>query len=347
MNTNTRAARVEFNDPHQKVGTNPDKGHSPYTGDDVGQLWRYMASTGERDTLQRLHARSPWRGILALASDWGLVSLSVAAAVKFGILLVPLALVIIGSRQRALVVLAHEGAHRALHPNREINDILAKYFACLPMFLDYSVFCRRHAEHHRYLGDPHKDTDFLHSEEDMSRGWWYIYRKQLFSFDNWLAGGLLGGLRSAPWSQKCWVAAWWCALIGIITMIFSMEVAFIFTALWFVARAVIHHATISFVIISDHVGLRPGASILNFARNHSHASPFRWLIHPHSNGFHLTHHLLPGLPFYSLASADRLLMKWPSYRQAVHCTSYFFGKNSAIRSWCGQRPDTNLSGDLA
>jgi fatty acid desaturase len=213
------------------------------------------------------------------------------------------------------------------------------------MFLDYSVFCKSHAEHHRYLGDPEKDTDFLHSEEDIAKGWWFVYSKQFFSLDNWLAGGPLGGLRSADWYQRLLVALYWSTLMALIAVSCSTTAALTFAALWIVSRALVHHAIISFVIISDHVGLRPGASILNFARNHSRTSPLRWLIHPHCNGLHLTHHLLPGLPFHSLAAADKLLMTWPKYREASHCSSYFFGRNSAIRSWCGESTVTATSGD--
>lgn len=346
MKTRINAARADQSANLAEVDTGTTKEASPYTGDDVGQLWKFVSSQGDRCALQQLHRRSPWRGILALAFDWAIIFLSFATVLQFGLILAPLALVMIGTRQRALVVLVHEGAHRALHPNRWINDMLAKYCACLPMFLDYSVFCARHGEHHRYLGNPDKDTDFLHSEEDMSRGWWHIYQKQLVSFDNWLSSGLIGGLGSTNWSHRCQVGFWWLALLAIIAITSSTHAALTFALLWMLARTIIHHATISFVIISDHVGLRPGASILNFARNHSHVSPLRWLIHPHANGFHLTHHLLPGLPFHSLAAADRLLMKWPNYRGAAHCDSYLIGKNSAIRSWCGHRPATTFRGEV-
>ncbi len=335
MTTAVTNAACEHHSSHEEAETSAERRSNPYVGDDVRQLWRYMSSQGTRESLQRLHERSSWKSISALACDWMIIWLSVAAVVKFGIVMAPVAIVLIGSRQRALVVLAHEGAHGALHPKREVNDILAKYCACLPMFLDYSVFCKSHAEHHRYLGDPHKDTDFLHSEEDISRGWWFVYSKQFLSLDTWLSSGPLGGLRSADRAQRCLVALYWATLLALIAVVFSGTTAVTFLALWIVSRAVVHHAIISFVIISDHVGLHPGASILNFARNHSRTSPLRWLIHPHSNGLHLTHHLLPGLPFHSLAAADKLLMTWPRYREAAHCSSYFFGKNSAIRSWCG------------
>ncbi len=30
--------------------------------------------------------------------------------------------------------------------------------------------------------------------------------------------------------------------------------------------------------------------------------PARWLVHPRNNGYHLTHHLLPAVPYYRLPS---------------------------------------------
>jgi fatty acid desaturase len=123
------------------------------------------------------------------------------------------------------------------------------------------------------------------------------------------------------------------------SLLCGVSTALLFFISWIVARAFVHHLIISFVILSDHVGLYPGGSILSFARNHSVHGILRLLIHPHNNGYHLTHHLLPGIPFYGLAKAHKVILQWPPYAQAEHCQSYFFGNRSAIRSWCRESID--------
>jgi hypothetical protein len=102
MKTRINAARTDRPANSAEVETDPAKDASPYTGDDVGQLWRFMSSQGDRYALQQLHRRSSWRGILALAFDWAIIFLGFAAVWQCGLILTPLALVIIGTRQRAL-----------------------------------------------------------------------------------------------------------------------------------------------------------------------------------------------------------------------------------------------------
>ena len=118
------------------------------------------------------------------------------------------------------------------------------------------------------------------------------------------------------------------ALAWLITPVAALE----FAALWLVSRATIFHLITTFREISDHVGLRPG-SLIGFSRNHTASGLCGALLHPHNNGYHLVHHLNPGMPFYALPQAHALLLAWPEYAAATHCHSYFFGETALVRSW--------------
>ena len=99
-----------------------------------------------------LTARSSWRGLWLVAHCWAVIG----AAMLMGALwpvTIPLAVVIVGTRQLGLFVLMHDGAHAVLHRNRKVNDWVA-YWLCSPTLRDYRPY---HLQHHRFVqqtGDP-------------------------------------------------------------------------------------------------------------------------------------------------------------------------------------------------
>ena len=58
------------------------------------------------------------------------------------------------------------------------------------------------------------------------------------------------------------------------------------------------------------------------------------LIHPHNNGYHLTHHLMPSVPYYRLPAAQRLFSSLPIYgTRGRALSSYLRGKASVVAGW--------------
>ena len=98
------------------------------------------------DEWRRLSARSRWRGLWLVAHCWGVIGLAMAMGVLWP-LTIPLAVLVIGTRQLGLFILMHDGAHGLLHPNRRVNDWVA-HWLCSSSLGEYRPY---HLLHHRYV----------------------------------------------------------------------------------------------------------------------------------------------------------------------------------------------------
>jgi fatty acid desaturase len=303
---------------------------------DVAEMWRYARRAGIARQLKSLHRPRLSRFLLAAAGDWGLIGLAAAAAMAasgtpYIWVAVPLALLVIGNRQRALGNLLHDASHWSMDGNRHRSQIVANLLFCWPLWVSMPIYRDEHNRHHRHLGDPARDPDFIHDENRLSRGWFSVWLDQMRA-PQLIRSALIGDMLRMGWLSRLGVLAWWGGLLGLIAALAGTPQALTFLGLWLGAKATAFHAITAFREISDHVGLKPG-SLIGFSRNHPFSSAAGHLIHPHHNGYHLLHHLNPGIPFHALPKAHALLLGWPRYAAGEHCDSYFSGRLSATRSW--------------
>ena len=111
----------------------------------------------------------------------------------------------------------------------------------------------------------------------------------------------------------------------------------VFLVLWLLARATVFHLITTFREMCDHFGLQPGG-VFTFTRDMACHGAWRTLIHPRNNGYHLTHHLLPAVPYYRLPEAHRLLQHQQVFHESAKvCSAYFSGAEPVTRAW--QRPE--------
>jgi fatty acid desaturase len=66
-------------------------------------------------------ARSSWRGLWLVAHCWAVIGAAMWIGARWPIT-IPLAIVVIGTRQLGLFVLMHDAAHALLHRDRRVND---------------------------------------------------------------------------------------------------------------------------------------------------------------------------------------------------------------------------------
>lgn len=288
----------------------------------------------ERDLvgeLRKLQGGDSLRSAFALALDWGLVVLSWVAVLVFGWWVVPAALLLSGTRQRALGNLLHEAGHKMLLPQPRWNDRVADLLIGIPFASPLRLYRAGHASHHAHLGLEEADPDLIHSEDDLSKGSWRLFAKHTASL-HMLKVNMLGHLPRLSGRELGAFLLWWGVALGALGLATGIGGAGLFLALWLSARLLVFHPVTTFREISDHVGLEPG-SVIGFTRNSPSLPVMGFFFHPHHNNYHLTHHLAPKVPFHRLAKAHRIFMEVPAYAHAHHCDRYFTGRRSLVGCW--------------
>ena len=111
------------------------------------------------DTWAPFQARSAWKGPLLVFHAWAVIAIAVAAAVVWPAL-IPLSVMIVGTRQLGLAILMHEAAHGALHPNLKVNDALGHRLCAVPIGASLKAYRPYHLSHHRFAQQP-EDPDLI------------------------------------------------------------------------------------------------------------------------------------------------------------------------------------------
>src|SRR6185436_3683916 len=113
-----------------------------------------------RELVLELTRRSAWRASAAVLGDVAVIAVAVAAALAFwpNVLVVGLCVIVIGTRQHALFVIAHDAAHYLLSENRLLNDVVGRSSAMLQglSMCTYRVIHRLH--HNNLYGELDPDT---------------------------------------------------------------------------------------------------------------------------------------------------------------------------------------------
>lgn len=298
---------------------------------DVKGIYEELRRQGLLDRLRALQGASTGRSVLALAFDWGCVLAAWALVVWGSVWLAPVAILLMGSRQRALGNLLHDAGHKILFPEAQRNDRLANLFLGIPLFSPVRLYRDQHGKHHAYLGVDELDPDLIHSEEDLQGSSLQLFLRHaldpaMFRTNTFAS---LGSLSAREHAQ---IALWWGAFLAVMTLAAGWAATLTFVALWMISRATVFHSITTFREISDHVGLEPG-SVLGFTRNSPHTPVLSFFLHPHQNNYHLTHHLAPRVPFHRLHAAHEVFMAVPDYARSHHCDAYFGGRRSVIACW--------------
>ncbi|MEM9835616.1 MAG: fatty acid desaturase family protein [Bacteroidota bacterium] len=278
-----------------------------------------------------LFKTEPIRHALALAFNWLIIVAAIAVCETwFNPLLYFLSVLVIGARMHALAVLTHDATHYRFLKSKKWNDLITNYVTMYWIFSSIENYRANHLKHHAHLnteGDPDWVVKLGKAE--------FTFPKTKREFLRTIASYLLlyKGLMDAIWFlqrfrklgkektdsfiTKLPKLLFYATLIGCLTIFGGWKLFLIY---W-----IVPYLSTFFMIqyirsVAEHFG--------DLAYDHDHTSsrciiptPLeRFLIAPHHVGYHLDHHLYPGVPFYNLPKLHAYLMQHEAFSQNAHIT---------------------------
>jgi fatty acid desaturase len=283
-----------------------------------------------QELVQRLARRSAWRASAAILQDVFVLILSISVALAFwpNPLIVGLAVIVIGTRQHALFVIAHDAAHYLLYDSRWLNDAVGR--ACsMVQGLSMRTYRVIHRLHHNNLyGELDPDTA-LHG--GYPRGRAYLVKKLLKDLSGLTAwktyAYFLGGapalntatnkavrplddtsakLRDEARGDRNAVILFHLAAL----LLFGLTGYLVqYLMLWILPLVTVVQAILRLRAISEHGATTDFSSPLTAARTNVAPAWLEWLLFPHHVNYHIEHHLYASVPQYNLRRLHREMVE--------------------------------------
>jgi fatty acid desaturase len=279
---------------------------------------------------------NPWRWLRGTLSEWAIIAATIAVCSQYReVWAWAVAIVLIGTRQHALGIMAHEGVHYVVSRNQRVNDGLSNLLAAYALMYSVQGYRTHHLEHHRWLEtprDPEQTALRLYPSE-----WTFPMRRTRFLW--LLARDMLGGslLPARQLVKYIWeipggstrqlvnVALYQAAFAGVA---FATGHLLEYIVLW--VCPLFSTALMCFRIrtVAEHSALAPNQArfahdrVDNLAtcRTTIYSPLFKFLFGPHNMAYHIEHHLFPSVPVFQLRRLHEELMRNEDYAARAHVT---------------------------
>lgn len=97
--------------------------------------------------IKTLYTYNNFYGVFALIYDYSIIIFAILLS-EFSYWFLPLSILLIGSRQRALATVLHEASHSALTANKKLGQILGTYFSGYLIFQSWDSYYLSHVKNH-------------------------------------------------------------------------------------------------------------------------------------------------------------------------------------------------------
>ena len=286
-----------------------------------------------KEQLKIIRKKRDWINVVSISMNWLQILAAMALFFYFpNVLTFLLSVIVIGSRQFALAVLAHDGAHNLLFSNEKINDFVSQWFCAFPLFSDNRPYRPYHLAHHRFT-ESENDPDLslsapfpitkasfrrkvirdLTGQTGFRR--YSIALKSIFSSE---ADNFAGRIKKI--SDK--ISGFLITNLVIFSLITIFSHWSIYFLLWWIPAFTYYSLIVRIRNIAEH-SVTPGETNLNNTRTTKASFLTKYLLVPHHVNFHLEHHLFTNCPWYNLPKVHEMLEGEPLRDKMCIEKSYF------------------------
>jgi len=310
--------------------------------------------------IKELSIYDNWHVPLALLSDYLIVALCIAATVMGSWYFYPIAMILIGARQRGISSMLHETSHGVGTKSRGLRGILGTVLTAYPIFQTYHAYRISHVLiHHSQLGRREHDPDLrFFIDQDVFKPQhpaWYFVRTMILPFVgartlSYLVYLLKNRLAAADGDKEASISAdlrrkrrleyipfsiYWLTVIGVCQYFGVMTELAVF---WVLPYLTWFQIIGWYIELSEHSQVIEGENIdIHMSRNRKSRGLELFLTGVHNDHFHLEHHLNPSTPFWALPKARGIRLADEKYAAVDAATGGLFvqgpgGVASAMRT---------------
>ena len=188
---NRIVAFLRSENPSKDISTNPIVEHPHNTS-------RTIPERLPPAKLKELSVLQPSKALIATAEEWASIAAAIAlCAYYWHPVLYVIAVMFIGARQHALLILGHDASHYRYLRTRWQNDLFGNLFLMWPTFASVEGFRKFHGTHHQYTSlakDGNRDLWHSHNAEGELEPEWVFPKTRLgLAFDDPAASGVCYG----------------------------------------------------------------------------------------------------------------------------------------------------------
>ena len=312
---NRIVALLRSEDPTGDISTNPIVPHPHNTS-------RTIPERLPPAKLKELSVLQPSRALMATAEEWAGIAAAIALCSYFWHpALYVIAVMFIGSRQHALLILGHDASHYRYLRTRWQNDLFANLFLMWPTFASVEGFRKFHGTHHQYTNlanDGNRHLWHTHNAEgELEPEWVFpktrlglalmiLRRAAILTGISWILRGLVGSslIPSPRWMVAARLA-FYVSVAGALTFFGAWPALFWY---WLVPFCTWHIAAQYIRLICEHSAVESDEDEYSITRTTIPTFLESIFILPRNVGFHLEHHWYPSVPFYRLPDLHEFLM---------------------------------------